>query len=194
MLQDAITSLIQKKDTASKKALFELLYPRFSAIAKRYSKSQSQSVDCLNAGFNQLFSESQNFRNLKSESLMQNLEMTFIKGMISHLKSIRNEYYVSSTVHAADHNRSLDLFASMVTPPDYNQASPDTLLSVLQSLVPSQRLIFNLHVIDGHSLETASELLDSSIGTIKSNLEKARFNFQKQLDKQLRQEAEHPKK
>lgn len=194
MLQDAITSLIQKKDAASKKALFELLYPRFSAIAKRYSKSHSQSVDCLNAGFNLLFSELQNHRNLKSESLLQTLEMTFIKGIIEHLKSIRNEYYVSSTVHAAEHSRSLDLFASMVTPPDYNQASPETLLHVLQSLVPSQRLIFNLHVIDGHSLETASELLDSSIGTIKSNLEKARFNFQKQLDKQLRQEAEHPEK
>lgn len=53
-------------------------------------------------------------------------------------------------------------------------------------MVPSQRLIFNLHVIDGFGLSEASALLESSEETVKSNLEKARFNFQKNIEKSFK--------
>jgi DNA-directed RNA polymerase specialized sigma24 family protein len=52
--------------------------------------------------------------------------------------------------------------------------------------VPSQRLVFNLQVIDSYSLSEASELLDTSENSIKSNLEKARFNLQKLVEKTLK--------
>jgi DNA-directed RNA polymerase specialized sigma24 family protein len=52
--------------------------------------------------------------------------------------------------------------------------------------VPSQRLVFNLHVIDNYSLSEASELLDTSEQSVKSNLEKARFNLQKTIEKNLK--------
>jgi RNA polymerase sigma-70 factor (ECF subfamily) len=54
-------------------------------------------------------------------------------------------------------------------------------------MVPSQRLIFNLHVIDGYSLTDAAALIESSEATVKSNLEKARYNFQKNLEKSIKQ-------
>ncbi len=56
----------------------------------------------------------------------------------------------------------------------------------IQTLVPSQRLVFNLHVIDNYSLSEASELLDTSEQSIKANLEKARFNLQKSIEKTLK--------
>ena len=186
MVHDALATLLQKKDINSKRALYELLYPRFAAMAKRYSKNSHQAKDCLHAGFQFAWSDWQQSRNIKPEQAAYHFEKAFLKGIIAHLKSIRNEYYVSSTVHAIEPTRPYDLFASMVAPPDYKQAPPDALLNALQKLVPAQRLIFNLHVIDGVSLEEASEMLDSSAGTIKSNLEKARYNFQKHLDTFLR--------
>ncbi len=186
MVHDALATLLQKKDSHSKRALFELLYPRFAAIATRYSKDADQAKACLHAGFSFAFEDIHQNRPSKPEHASQQFEKSFLKGIIAYLKSIRSEYYVSSTVHAVDTHRSYDLFASMVTPPDYNQAPIDSLLAALQKLVPAQRLIFNLHVIDGITLEEASEMLDSSAGTIKSNLEKARYNFQKHLDTQLR--------
>ena len=62
---------------------------------------------------------------------------------------------------------------------DFKMIDQTTLLKSIQELVPSQRLVFNLHIIDGYSLNTISELLDTNEQTIKSNLEKARFNLQK---------------
>jgi len=192
MVHDALATLLQKRDIHSKRALFELLYPRFAAMAKRYSKNSQQGKDCLHAGFQFALDDLHQSRNIKPELAVQQFEKSFLKGIIAYLKSIRSEYYVSSTVHAAESKRSFDLFASMVTPPDYNQAPSDSLLAALQKLVPAQRLIYNLHVIDGISLEEASEMLDSSSGTIKSNLEKARYNFQKHLDTLLRDNQTQP--
>ena len=45
---------------------------------------------------------------------------------------------------------------------------------------------FNLNVIDNYSLSEASELLDTSEQSVKSNLEKARFNLQKTIEKNLK--------
>jgi len=69
---------------------------------------------------------------------------------------------------------------------DVNKVNHDVLLKSIQSLVPSQRLIFNLHVIDGYSLAQASELLDSSEQSMKANLEKGRFNLQKTIERNLK--------
>jgi RNA polymerase sigma-70 factor (ECF subfamily) len=52
--------------------------------------------------------------------------------------------------------------------------------------VPSQRLIFNLHVIDGFSIQESAFILETSEETIKSNLEKARFNLQKNIERKLK--------
>jgi predicted DNA-binding protein YlxM (UPF0122 family) len=46
--------------------------------------------------------------------------------------------------------------------------------------------VFNLHVIDNYTLASISELLETSEQTIKSNLEKARFNLQKAIEKNLK--------
>ena len=71
---------------------------------------------------------------------------------------------------------------------DYRQIDNEVLIRGIQQLVPSQRLIFNLHVIEGYSLAEAAAMLESSEGTLKSNLEKARFNLQKNIDKCLKAE------
>jgi RNA polymerase sigma-70 factor (ECF subfamily) len=68
---------------------------------------------------------------------------------------------------------------------DINDIDREILLGAIQQLVPAQRLIFNLHVIDGYSLEEAATLLESSEPTVKSNLEKARFNLQKNIKNSL---------
>ena len=66
---------------------------------------------------------------------------------------------------------------------DYNTVDTPVLVKSLQELVPSQRLVFNLYVIDGYDLPIISEMLEASEQTVKSNLEKARFNLQKNIEK-----------
>ena len=110
----------------------------------------------------------------------------FISFVVKYIKGIRNEYYVASTVKAVEpRERSYDLFFDSKFI-DVNNVSQEILLKSIQSLVPSQRLIFNLHVIDNYTLAQASELLDSSEQSMKANLEKARFNLQKTIERNLK--------
>ena len=53
--------------------------------------------------------------------------------------------------------------------------------------MPSQRLVFNLHIADNYSIAEAADLLESGEETVKSNLEKARYNLQKNIEKNLKE-------
>ena len=69
---------------------------------------------------------------------------------------------------------------------DVRNADEEIILKSIQDLVPSQRLVFNLNVIDNYSLASVSELLETSEQTVKANLEKARFNLQKAIENNLK--------
>jgi DNA-directed RNA polymerase specialized sigma24 family protein len=90
---------------------------------------------------------------------------------------------VASTVRVTDSPaKTYDLFVDS-TLTDFKNVEFDVLIRSLQQLVPSQRLIFNLHIVEQYDLRKAAEILEASEQTVKSNLEKARFNLQKNIDK-----------
>ena len=178
---------IQKNDKAARRTAFDLYYGRLAAIANRYSKNAEQAEDMLNKSFSVCLNKLQELRTSQVADLDVFFEREFIEACIEFVKSIRSEYYVSSTVHATDATTSnnYNLFENNELI-DFNHLDTDVLVKSLQQMVPSQRLVFNLHVIDGYSLLDAAALLESSEATAKSNLEKARFNFQKNIEKSLK--------
>lgn len=185
-----IPELIQglhKNDMEVKKYLFETYYGKLLAIVTRYSKSQAQAAEIFNVAFQnclQKLSQQKNNQQLDIDSF---LEKEIIKESISYIKNIRSEYYVASTVYATGKdNKNYDLFEPNELI-DYYTIDNEVLIRSLHQLVPSQRLIFNLHVIEGYSIEESAQLLEASEQTVKSNLEKARFNLQKNIEKCLKQ-------
>ncbi|MES2566464.1 MAG: sigma-70 family RNA polymerase sigma factor [Bacteroidota bacterium] len=175
-----------KNDKSAKKQFFDTYISRLSYISLRYSKNSAQAEQVLLNGFAHVFSKLSQFKGQETLTLDEFVKKEFISFAASYLKSIRNEYYVASTVKAVEYNESsYDLFldSKFIDLKNINQA---VLLKSIQSLVPSQRLVFNLHVIDNYSLAQASELLDTSEQSIKSNLEKARFNLQKTIERNLK--------
>jgi len=98
---------------------------------------------------------------------------------------------VASTVYANTPSaKNYNLFED-VSIIDYNNINNDLLIKSIQQLVPSQRLIFNLHIIDGFNLQESAELLEANEHTVKSNLEKARYNLQKGIEKNLKEMKQH---
>ena len=90
---------------------------------------------------------------------------------------------MASTVRVTDAStKSYDLFVDNVLT-DFKNVDYDVLIASLQQLVPSQRLIFNLHIVEQYDMKKAADILEASEQTVKSNLEKARFNLQKNIDK-----------
>jgi RNA polymerase sigma-70 factor (ECF subfamily) len=181
-----LIALIQSNSKTASKAAFDKYYSRLSSIASRYAKNQTQADDLFHHAFHACLNK---LRWLKQPplDLDEFVEKEFINEAISFIKSVRSEYYVSSTIYAPgeNSNKNYDLFdtAEII---DYKQIDNEILIKSLQQLVPSQRLIFNLHVIDGFALTEAAAMLEASEGTVKSNLEKARFNLQKNIEKTLK--------
>lgn len=178
---------LQKNEPNTRKLAFDKYYSKLGGIAARYSKSQAQAEEVLNAGFHNILNKIQNSRRNANINLDEFMEKEFIKECIAFIKNIRSEYYVSSTVYASGEaiSKNYNLFETIESI-DYNSIDNELLIKSLQQLVPSQRLIFNLHVIDGLELLEAAQLLESSEGTVKSNLEKARYNLQKHIEKSLK--------
>lgn len=187
MSSPELITAIQKNDKAAKKEAFDTYYGKLAGIANRYAKNQTQADDMLNAGFNACILKLQHLRSTQSLDLDVFFEKEFINECITFVKNIRSEYYVSSTVHVTGEtpSKNYNLFENNDLI-DFNHVDTEVLVKSLQQMVPSQRLIFNLNVIDGYTLSEAATLLESSEATIKSNLEKARFNFQKNIEKSLK--------
>lgn len=182
---DLVSSCL-KNDEVAKKQLFDTYYPTLGYIALRYSKNKQQADVAINEGFSGVFNHLAQFKLQDKASLADFVKDIFISSVVTYIKSIRNEYYVASTVKAVDNrDQSYDLFNDNKFV-DIRKPSEGVLLKSIQELVPSQRLAFNLSVVDGYDLSELSELLETSEQTVKSNLEKARFNLQKIIEKNLK--------
>jgi RNA polymerase sigma factor (sigma-70 family) len=186
MSQAELISACLKNDKTAKKQLFEDYCSKLSFISQRYCKNSIQAEQVLLQGFAQVFSKLNQFKSQNTITLDEFIKHEFISFIVKYIKGIRNEYYVASTVKAVEHKeKTYDLFLDSKFI-DVNNVSKEVLLKSIQTLVPSQRLIFNLHVIDNFTLNQASELLDTSEQSLKSNLEKARFNLQKTIEHNLK--------
>ena len=181
MSSNDLISALQKNDKAARKEAFDTYYGKLAAIAHRYAKNTEQAEEMIDVGFSSCFQKIQQQRLSQATDLDGFFKREFIIACLNFVKNIRSEYYVSSTVHATGQSSSknYNLFEN-------NNIDTELLIKSLQQMVPSQRLIFNLHVIDGFGLTEASALLESSEETVKSNLEKARFNFQKNIEKSFK--------
>ena len=186
MSQAELISACLKNDKTAKKQFFETYFSKLSYISLRYSKNAAQSERIVLQGFAHVLSIIGQFKSRNTLSFDEFVTKEFISFVVKYIKNIRNEYYVASTVKAVEYKeKTYDLFLDSKFI-DLKNVDQDVLLKSIQELVPSQRLVFNLHVIDNYSLSEASELLDTSEQSMKSNLEKARFNLQKTIEKNLK--------
>ncbi len=183
MFSKEIIASVIKNDKDAIRSMFENYYGKMGAIAVRYCKNQAQANEAINFGFNAYISNLQQNRNAHTVDIDNTFEPEFIKSCVSFVKGISSEYYVASTVYASgSSSKNYDLFESNEFI-DFSSIDNDILIRSLQQLVPSQRLVINLHVIDGYTLEETANIIEASLQTVKSNLEKARYNLQKNIEK-----------
>lgn len=183
MLDPELISACIKNDKNAKKQFYEAFYTLLAVTALRYSKNKEQSTEMVQNGFAFLFSSLQKFKPNGKQSIQEWVKEEFIVFCVQFIRNIRSEYYVASTVRVTDTPaKTYDLFVDS-TLTDFKNVEFDVLIRSLNQLVPSQRLIFNLHIVEGYDLQKAAEILEASEQTVKANLEKARFNLQKNIDK-----------
>ncbi len=186
MADNELIIALSKNDPKTKRDLFENYYQLMAGIAVRYSKNDAQSKELLFAAFDNTLQAFLNNRSKSEVDFDGFFEKQFVIEAVQFIKAIRSEYYVASTVYAPnDKDKNYNLFDNNEII-DFNAVEMPVLIKSFQELVPSQRLVFNLFVIEGMDLLAISELLEASEQAVKSNLEKARYNLQKNIEKNVK--------
>ena len=147
------------------------------SICLRYSKTHEEAIEILNDGFFKIFVRLARYT--KGLSFKGWLRKIMINSAIDYFRKNEKHYHTLDISHlqyeTSSHVSALD------------KLSEQEIISAIQLLPPSYRMVFNLYVIEGYKHEEIAEQLNISIGTSKSNLSVAR----NKLKKILMAEEEH---
>jgi len=142
-------------------------------------------------------------------------EHVMVGGMVKVFKSIQSysgsgsfegwirRIMVNESLMYLRKNKSMSLSADIDTVPEQpgyedlsDKLQADDLIAMIDKLPDGYRTVFNLYAIEGYKHEEIAERLQISVGTSKSQLNRARKMLQKQLislEKETRNTASHGK-
>ncbi|GAB3826935.1 RNA polymerase sigma factor [Pontibacter rugosus] len=158
---------------AGKRDMQRLLYDLYSkkmmVICLRYAPTTFEAEDIMQDAFVKVFNNIQTFK--KDCPLEFWIRRIMINTALKHLRSKQ----LLTVSHEADEvvNLSADVNLSGYT--------MDELLTMIQSLAPRYRMVFNLYAIEGYNHKEIGEMLDISEGTSKSQYSRARAILQSML-------------
>ena len=183
MMNAELLNNAQKKDKIAMKQIFSMYFGRMKNICIRYAKDENQSVEFINSSFCKIFSLLNSF--ILENDFEKWVSHTAIQNCIALLKKNEKEYYVTTTVKTNDaelekneNNQKIDI--------DNPDLFTDLkILECIQELPPSYRVLFNLYVIDGYSMEEISKLMEINFETCKRNTERVKTLFEKNIRQKL---------
>jgi RNA polymerase sigma-70 factor (ECF subfamily) len=154
----------------------EKLYNLFSremfGVCLYYTKDRTEAEDLLHDGFMKIFSNISSYRYKGSfEGWVRRIIIN------TALEKFRREKHLHLLSDIEDKEEELyneDIVSNI---------SASDLVSMIQSLSPKYRLVFNLYAIEGYSHKEVSDMLGISEGTSKSNLARARAILQRNVKK-----------
>ncbi len=174
-----IINLCRRNDSRAQKELFNSYKNQMFALCLRYSKSSSEAEDMLMQGWLRVFSKIDYFEitdEFKVPHFESWLQRVIINNAINTYR-INKKYNSLNDFEQVVENKDFNLYES-----DY-VFSEEELISCVQTLPKSLRVIFNLCAIDQYSNKDISEILNMSQNSVKSNLYKARQLLKEKLEK-----------
>lgn len=162
----------QRQEQASQLALYRHYYSYGMSICLRYSKTKEEAMEVLNDGFFKTFRKIDQYDT--NYPFKPWLRKILIHASIDHYRKYRkqNEHNVEEilpSVQSSSYNEALDHLIF------------EDLIEIMQALPPAYKMVFNLFVIDGMSHQEIATQLNTTVGTSKSNLAKARRKIKKLL-------------
>jgi RNA polymerase sigma-70 factor (ECF subfamily) len=172
MLQDEdLIKGCAKGDRASQKALYDRYCRKMMPICQRYAKSDQEAEDILQEGFVKVFSNISKFR---AEAQLA----TWITRIMINtaLNAQRSKMYMLPMVdveegHAVQQDDVL-----------LSHFHLSELLKLIQSLPDGCRVVFNLFAMEGYSHKEISDALGISVGTSKSQYNRAKNLLREKID------------
>jgi RNA polymerase sigma-70 factor (ECF subfamily) len=164
---DEIISGSLKGHAMAQKALIRMFLGYSKSICLRYAANMQEAEEIVNDGFLKVFNNLERYD--PSKPFKAWLRSIFTNTAIDHYR--KNLKY---TLHVNELDENLeDLNEAILT-----RISAKEILTLVQQLPTSFRLVFTLYVLDGYTHKEVADLLNIKEGTSKSNLQDARKKLQ----------------
>ncbi len=160
-----------KGERAAQKVLYDRLAPRMFSLCIRYVGDRALAEDILQDGFITLFTRLESY---KGEGSFEGwARRIFVTTALMSLRK-KDALKMSENLEAA---RSLKTeTASQVQNIGYKE-----LMSLIMTLPPGFRTVFNMYAIEGYSHKEISEMLGISETTSRTQLSRARIWLQERI-------------
>jgi RNA polymerase sigma-70 factor (ECF subfamily) len=168
-LQQIIDGCIEQ-DRHSQELLYKTLYGFAMKICLRYADNRYEASEVLNEGFFKAFINIEKYdKSLPFKAwlskIMYNASIDYYRANLRWTRFAGlDKFDLKTNENTVDHKLNYE-----------------DLLSVIQRLPPSYRIVFNLYAVDGYSHEEIAEMTGISASTSRSNLHKARLKLQQML-------------
>jgi len=167
-------------DAKAMKILYESNYSTMLGICRRYTPKKVDAEDLLHDGFVKIFKDIGSFAGKGSfEGWMKKV---MINTVLSHLRKAKKENTVELFDFIGDQTPEEDEIreteAELILNTDFTK---DELIEIMQTLPHGYQQVLNLHVIDGFPHNEIAEMLGITVGTSKSQLNRARKLMKRKL-------------
>jgi len=158
----------------AQRQLYEQYSPLLFALCLRYMPIREEAEDVLTMGFMAIFEKIHTYRNEGSfegwmKKVMINTAINTFRANSKHYFQQEDENILDEAAIATTRNTV------------YSEINAKDIMNQIRTLSDGYRTVFNLYVIEGYSYEEIANILNVNIGTIRSQLAKARKILQKKL-------------
>ncbi|ELR73022.1 RNA polymerase ECF-type sigma factor [Fulvivirga imtechensis AK7] len=162
----------KKGNGTAQEELYKSFYNYVMGIALRYSRDREEAIEIVNDGFFKVFTNLDKFT--KGLSFKGWLRRIVINAAIDYYRRNEKHYHGVDISYAKQEYIPEDVL---------DEISEKEIITLIQELPASYRIVFNLYVIEGYKHEEIAQKLNISVGTSKSNLSVARTKLQLAINK-----------
>ena len=177
--QDELQKLLdgcKKGNRHCQDKLYEQYYGYAMSTCLRYCKDRGEAIEILNDGFFKVFTNLDRYT--VGLSFKAWLRKIMVNTAIDYYRRNEKHGHTVDISFAKDEGQSADLLDAI---------SEKEIITLIQLLPASYRMVFNLFVIEGYKHEEIAEQLNISVGTSKSNLSIARSKLKRTITKWYRE-------
>ena len=171
-LSEHIIKLCQERDSSSQRSLYEHYSYVVRLICLHYASNKDEAKDFLQEIFIKIFTSIDGYN--------------FKGSFDGWVKRIANNYCINQISRNKNYTEPLDENTFEVeyendSESKYNNFSKEQIMSALESLDSTYKIVFNLYVLEGLSHKEISKLLDISEANSRIRLNRARNLLKKKL-------------
>ncbi len=169
MILKKIISAASKGNARAQRQLFDLTCDQLKSVALRYVADHSIAEDILQETYLRIFSNLPQFQYINDSATYGWLRQITATEAIRYIK--KSKRWTASTALNAQDNTT------------FNHVFEDELYAILLTLPDQQRLVFNMHAIEGYTHREIAQKMDIAESSSRSLLTRARAQLKLQLTK-----------